>query len=110
MDLIQSLQRALGRQHLPLVVEDLGIITEDVVQLKYALGAPGMVVLQVRPGGGGPGVGRGGVVGPRPGGVSPGRWLLPMLLPCVFSAVLFVVHSVLPELRYTTVLYCAALC
>ena len=42
--LLQALIDALGR--LPLVAEDLGIITPDVVALKEKFGLPGMAVLQ----------------------------------------------------------------
>ncbi|XP_078429627.1 disproportionating enzyme [Wolffia australiana] len=37
---------------LSLIAEDLGVITEDVVQLRRAIGAPGMAVLQFAFGGG----------------------------------------------------------
>ena len=36
--------QALGR--VPIIAEDLGVITPDVVALREAIGAPGMVVLQ----------------------------------------------------------------
>jgi hypothetical protein len=36
----------------PIIAEDLGVITDDVVQLREAIGAPGMVVLQFAWGGG----------------------------------------------------------
>ena len=39
-----GLEARLG--HLPLVAEDLGVITADVVELRTAIGAPGMAVLQ----------------------------------------------------------------
>jgi len=42
--LFQALRRALGE--VPLVAEDLGVITEDVRALLAALGIPGMKVLQ----------------------------------------------------------------
>ena len=42
--LLQALIDALGR--LPLVAEDLGVITPDVVALKEKFGLPGMAVLQ----------------------------------------------------------------
>jgi 4-alpha-glucanotransferase len=42
--LFEALEKALGK--LPLVAEDLGVITEDVVELKESLGIPGMRVLQ----------------------------------------------------------------
>ncbi len=42
--LLRRLQEEFG--DLPLVAEDLGVITEDVVALKNALGLPGMRVLQ----------------------------------------------------------------
>jgi 4-alpha-glucanotransferase len=40
----QAAQRALGK--LPVIAEDLGVITEPVVRLRRDLGFPGMVVLQ----------------------------------------------------------------
>jgi 4-alpha-glucanotransferase len=43
-DLFQAARRALG--DLPIIVEDLGVITEDVVALREELGYPGMKVLQ----------------------------------------------------------------
>ncbi|KAK9836949.1 hypothetical protein WJX81_002075 [Elliptochloris bilobata] len=43
-DLFQALEQALG--HVPIIAEDLGVITPDVVALREAIGAPGMVVLQ----------------------------------------------------------------
>ena len=43
--LFASLSQALGEQ-LPLVAEDLGVITEEVEQLRCALGFPGMKILQ----------------------------------------------------------------
>ena len=42
--LLQAIVDALGR--LPLVAEDLGIITPDVIALRHAFGLPGMAVLQ----------------------------------------------------------------
>ena len=44
LDLFEALEAALG--DLPVVAEDLGVITEPVVRLRRALGLPGMVVLQ----------------------------------------------------------------
>jgi 4-alpha-glucanotransferase len=41
----RDLQRALG-DHLPLVAEDLGVITQDVEELRRAAGLPGMKILQ----------------------------------------------------------------
>lgn len=38
------MRQALG--HVPIIAEDLGVITPDVVALREAIGAPGMVVLQ----------------------------------------------------------------
>ena len=32
--------------HVPIIAEDLGVITSDVNELRKAIGAPGMVVLQ----------------------------------------------------------------
>ena len=32
--------------HVPIIAEDLGVITTDVNELRKAIGAPGMVVLQ----------------------------------------------------------------
>jgi 4-alpha-glucanotransferase len=43
-DLFHALRRALGE--LPLVAEDLGVITKPVVRLRRELGLPGMAVLQ----------------------------------------------------------------
>jgi 4-alpha-glucanotransferase len=43
-DLFRALEAALG--DLPVVAEDLGVITEPVVRLRRDLGFPGMVVLQ----------------------------------------------------------------
>lgn len=43
-ELFRVLERSLGR--LPVVAEDLGIITPDVVHLRKTLGFPGMKVLQ----------------------------------------------------------------
>ncbi|NEX19074.1 4-alpha-glucanotransferase [Thiorhodococcus mannitoliphagus] len=45
MALFQALRAALG-EDLPLIAEDLGVITEDVEALRDALGLPGMAVLQ----------------------------------------------------------------
>ena len=42
--LFEALEAALGE--LPVVAEDLGVITEPVVRLRRSLGLPGMVVLQ----------------------------------------------------------------
>ncbi len=44
MALFDALQKALG--DLPLIAEDLGIITEEVHQLRQAVGLPGMCILQ----------------------------------------------------------------
>jgi 4-alpha-glucanotransferase len=44
LDLFEALQRDLGE--LPVVAEDLGVITEPVVRLRRTLGLPGMAVLQ----------------------------------------------------------------
>jgi 4-alpha-glucanotransferase len=49
LDLFRSLEGALGE--LPVVAEDLGVITEPVVRLRRALDLPGMVVLQFGLGG-----------------------------------------------------------
>lgn len=46
-DLFHALDRALGGPRpLPLIAEDLGLITDDVNALREALGLPGMAVLQ----------------------------------------------------------------
>lgn len=37
---------------MPIIAEDLGVITADVVELRENIGAPGMVVLQFAWGGG----------------------------------------------------------
>eukprot|EP00227_Mantoniella_beaufortii_P016724 CAMPEP_0197587556 /NCGR_PEP_ID=MMETSP1326-20131121/9137_1 /TAXON_ID=1155430 /ORGANISM="Genus nov. species nov., Strain RCC2288" /LENGTH=609 /DNA_ID=CAMNT_0043152301 /DNA_START=70 /DNA_END=1899 /DNA_ORIENTATION=+ len=47
----KGIEKALGGA--PIVAEDLGVITEDVVALREAIGAPGMVVLQFAWGGDG---------------------------------------------------------
>ncbi len=44
IDLFRSMHAALGE--LPIVAEDLGLITPDVEELRVAIGAPGMRVLQ----------------------------------------------------------------
>jgi 4-alpha-glucanotransferase len=49
-DVFRALQAAFGE--LPLVAEDLGVITEPVVRLRRQLGLPGMRVLQFALGGG----------------------------------------------------------
>lgn len=49
-DFFQVLQRELG-QDLPIVAEDLGEITQDVVELREEFGLPGMKVLQFAFGG-----------------------------------------------------------
>ncbi|NP_001167823.1 4-alpha-glucanotransferase DPE1, chloroplastic/amyloplastic-like [Zea mays] len=45
-----TLFKAVGR--IDIIAEDLGVITEDVVQLRKSIGAPGMAVLQFAFGGG----------------------------------------------------------
>ncbi|MCF7984530.1 MAG: 4-alpha-glucanotransferase [Thiohalocapsa sp.] len=50
MDLFDVLFAALGERvdgGLPLIAEDLGVITEDVIALRDALGLPGMAILQM---------------------------------------------------------------
>lgn len=49
-DLFRSLESTLGP--VPIMAEDLGVITPDVVALREEIGAPGMVVLQFAWGGG----------------------------------------------------------
>ncbi len=49
--LFDAVERALGK--LPIVAEDLGLITPDVVELRDALGYPGMKILQFAFGAGG---------------------------------------------------------
>ncbi|KAK7317002.1 hypothetical protein RJT34_00874 [Clitoria ternatea] len=44
MSLFEAIFRAVGR--INIIAEDLGVITEDVVQLRKSIGAPGMAVLQ----------------------------------------------------------------
>ena len=44
---LHSLRRRQALGHVPIIAEDLGVITPDVVALREAIGAPGMVVLQV---------------------------------------------------------------
>lgn len=43
-DLFHAIEKALG--NLPIIAEDLGIITDDVTELRHSLGFPGMKVLQ----------------------------------------------------------------
>ena len=43
-DLCNYCLQELG--HVPIIAEDLGVITADVNELRKAIGAPGMVVLQ----------------------------------------------------------------
>ncbi|KAF5835101.1 glycoside hydrolase superfamily [Dunaliella salina] len=50
LELFDALKAKLGA--VPILAEDLGVITADVVQLREAIGAPGMVVLQFAWGGG----------------------------------------------------------
>ncbi len=45
LDLFRVLRAALGEE-LPLIAEDLGVITEDVEALRDGLGLPGMAILQ----------------------------------------------------------------
>ncbi|WCJ31774.1 4-alpha-glucanotransferase chloroplastic/amyloplastic [Euphorbia peplus] len=42
--LFEAMSRAVGK--IGIIAEDLGVITEDVVQLRKSIGAPGMAVLQ----------------------------------------------------------------
>lgn len=50
VDLFNALEKELG--HAPIIAEDLGVITADVVELRENIAAPGMVVLQFAWGGG----------------------------------------------------------
>ncbi|GAB4815572.1 hypothetical protein N2152v2_002618 [Parachlorella kessleri] len=50
LELFEALEAALG--DVPILAEDLGVITKDVHQLRIGIGAPGMVVLQFAWGGG----------------------------------------------------------
>ena len=50
VELFQALESALGE--IPIMAEDLGVITPDVTALRKAIGAPGMCVLQFAWGGG----------------------------------------------------------
>ncbi|GLC51147.1 4-alpha-glucanotransferase dpe1, chloroplastic/amyloplastic [Pleodorina starrii] len=50
LELFTAMTKALGA--VPILAEDLGVITRDVVELREAIGAPGMVVLQFAWGGG----------------------------------------------------------
>lgn len=50
LELFTAVKKALGG--VPILAEDLGVITTDVVALREAIGAPGMVVLQFAWGGG----------------------------------------------------------
>ncbi|MCV4872744.1 4-alpha-glucanotransferase, partial [Escherichia coli] len=43
-ELFLALQRALG--HLPVIAEDLGVITPEVEELRDSFGFPGMRILQ----------------------------------------------------------------
>jgi len=45
MDLFKVIREVLG-EDLPLIAEDLGVITEDVTELRDRLGLPGMAILQ----------------------------------------------------------------
>jgi 4-alpha-glucanotransferase len=49
VDLFEALRRHLG--HLPLIAEDLGVITDEVGKLRDQLGLPGMRILQFAFGG-----------------------------------------------------------
>ena len=53
MELLAALRAAIGGAELPLVAEDLGVITPDVVALRRAFDLPGMRVLQFGFDGGG---------------------------------------------------------
>lgn len=44
MDFLRALKKDLG--HLPLIAEDLGVITPDVVEMRDRFGLPGMKILQ----------------------------------------------------------------
>ncbi|CAM8906414.1 unnamed protein product [Rhodiola kirilowii] len=50
ISLFNAIFQAVGK--LNIIAEDLGVITEDVVQLRKSIGAPGMAVLQFAFGGG----------------------------------------------------------
>lgn len=50
LGLFKALNNALGQ--VPILAEDLGVITSDVIQLRDQVGAPGMLVLQFAWGGG----------------------------------------------------------
>jgi 4-alpha-glucanotransferase len=45
-DLFKHLQMAFGQEELPLIAEDLGVITDDVIALREAFNLPGMKILQ----------------------------------------------------------------
>jgi 4-alpha-glucanotransferase len=51
-DLFHALRVALGVQQLPIIAEDLGVITPEVVALREQLNLPGMQILQFAFGGG----------------------------------------------------------
>lgn len=51
-DLFHALRFAFGVHHLPIIAEDLGVITPDVVALREEFELPGMKVLQFAFGGG----------------------------------------------------------
>ncbi|KAF3440461.1 hypothetical protein FNV43_RR18745 [Rhamnella rubrinervis] len=44
ISLFDAISRAVGK--IDIIAEDLGVITEDVIQLRRSIGAPGMAVLQ----------------------------------------------------------------
>ena len=53
MELLTALRAAIGADELPLVAEDLGVITPDVVALRRSFDLPGMHILQFGFDGGG---------------------------------------------------------
>eukprot|EP00899_Mesostigma_viride_P011547 jgi/Mesvir1/20393/Mv12297-RA.1 len=52
--LFEACRKALGGARVPIIAEDLGFVTEDVVKLREDIGAPGMLVLQFAWGGANP--------------------------------------------------------
>jgi 4-alpha-glucanotransferase len=45
-DLFKAIQKALGDKELPIIAEDLGLVTPDVIELLEAFNLPGMKVFQ----------------------------------------------------------------
>jgi 4-alpha-glucanotransferase len=45
-DLLKAIQKDLGAKELPIIAEDLGLVTPDVIELLEAFNLPGMKILQ----------------------------------------------------------------